>query len=162
MKRFLFVPAALLVLALPAHAQQHQHPQQPGAASPAQGMDGMMGIHMRMMADTAIHRRMMADTTLHAVMQQMNGGKPMQMGPISTAMQKQMMQQMHARIQAMPAQERQALMVRMMQAHQRLMADPEVHRRMMADPEMSRMMMDGMQTQHGGVHSGNTAGGHKH
>jgi hypothetical protein len=152
MKRFLLVPAALLVLVLPAHAQQHQHPQQPAAASTAQGMDGMMGTHMRMMADTAIHRRMMADTTLRAVMQQMNGGKPMQMGLMSTAMQKQTMQQMHARMQAMPAQERQALMARMMQAHQRLIADPE----------MSRMMMDGMQTQHGGVQPGNTAGGHKH
>lgn len=115
-------------------------------------MERMMELHLRMAADTAIRRRMMADTAFHAAMHAamgemgMQGQRPGAMDPAAHA---RMMEEMRARVQAMTPEQRRATIDRMMAAHRRLMADPDIHARMMADPEMRRMM-EGMEGMHHG------------
>lgn len=183
---------ATLVLCVPAGARAQVHQHEHADTTQTRPMDHrtmdhgsmmspeemqammpqMMRMHERMMVDSVIHQRMAADPEMRALMIEIMGAE-MDMGTMHEhmaamspeerqAMMSQMHERMMARMEVMPAEERQALFHRMMEAHHRLMADPAVHERMIADPEMHRtmqqmmrgdgMMRDGMghqETDHG-------------
>lgn len=169
MKRYLLVLLVLPLAAVPARAQQHQHPASADTTHSMQmgGMkmdaNRMMQMHARMMQDSVIRRHMRADTATQSLTRDMMGGR-MQMSGMDAAAHRKMMTQMRQRMQAMTPEQRQALMVRMMAAHHRLMGDPKVRARIMADPELHRMMGGkGMKgTPKMGADSAGTTGGHKH
>lgn len=171
----LFLPALLaLAFASEASAQGHEHPPADSATVHEHG--AMMQLHERMMADSLIHRRMMADPAFRAAMaevmedvdmdamhERMAAMPPEERAAMRSRMHEQMHEQiheqMHERIMALPAEERQAHMERMMEAHRRLMEDPAIRERMMAHPEMHRMMQemmhrDGHDEMHHGGHDG--------
>lgn len=172
MKRYLLVLLVLPLAAVPARAQQHQHPASADTTHSMQmgGMkmdaNRMMQMHARMMQDSVIRRHMRADTATQSLTRDLMGGRMQMsgMGRMDAAAQKRMMAQMRQRMQGMTPEQRQALTARMMAAHHRLMAAPEVRARMIADPEMKRMMggmeMKGMHNM--GADTAGTAGSHKH
>jgi hypothetical protein len=184
MKHTLCTLALLLALTPAVSAQEHQHqpadttramPMEHGGMMDHEGMMSMddmqammpqmMRMHERMMADSAMHRMMMADSEMRQMMQEMMGGDHdmagmrERMSDASPEERRQMMEGMHARVmermQAMEPEQRRAMMQRMMQMHQKMMADPAMREQMMADPEMRRMM-EGMREpmQEGGMMPG--------
>ena len=147
-----------LIFTTSALAQDHGHQHADTTEAMPMDHDGMMGMmnqqmmqmHERMMADSVLHQRMMADPEMHTMMEEMMAGEMTmaamreQMQASSPGERQVMMQQMHAgmmeRMEAMPPEQREAMKMKMMEQHQKLMADPEVRERVMADPEMRQMM----------------------
>lgn len=145
MKRLM--PLLALCLAFALTSARAQHPMHADSAH-ADTMERMLEMHEHFMSDSLYRAHLMADTSMQASMHALMGSEVAamheQMAAMSHAERMAMMQQMHAHMieqaGAMSPGERAAFHARMMEAHERAMADPELHERMMADPEMREMM----------------------
>jgi len=111
-------------------------------------MQQMMQVHEQMMADPVLRQHVVANTSMQSAIHEMMGPELAamyeRMAPMPPDERQQMQQQMHAsmmeRMEAMSPEEFQAFHERMVEAHRRMLGDPEVRERMMADPEMRPMM----------------------
>ena len=160
MKRTLPFLAVLLVLTLsPGCAQDETPADSAGTAGTAQmdqmqetdqmdQMQQMMQVHEQMMADPVLRQHVVANTSMQTAIDEMMGPEMAamheQMASVPPDERQQMQQQMHAsmmeRMEAMSPEEFQAFHERMVEAHGRMLDDPEVREHMMADPEMRPMM----------------------
>ena len=142
MKRTLLPLALCLLLTAPAlHAQDP--PMNDDHATDMERMERVLEAHEHLMSDSLYHAHMMADTSLQAAMREM-------MSPEMAEMHAKMMAMSHAEHMAMMEEMHEDMMAhmevapenfhayheRMVEAHRRALADPEVRARLMADPEM--------------------------
>ena len=137
------LPFALLALflAIPVTSAQDQGTQ---AHEDTTQLSAVFALHTAMMADATLHARMQEDMQLHAAMTALmpdatadESGESMESmdygDPVAT------LHSIQEFLSTLPAEESEARVARFVDAHQAMIADPEVNAIVMADPELTRL-----------------------